>query len=182
MGATNATATISANNIRTAWNEAVEEANEYSGHQEGYSGDLNTCDFTKDLTYKLGSMTKKKLIDYMYEKCPKWEAWGFCSDKPVINTNKIKTVVTTNPQKGTRKWKTEFHGVNFHGNVVVKADSQTECIKKCRLYIEKNPTERLSVEITKVLQEGNTKCADIRYKHSTKEKKGTYIFVGLAAC
>ena len=182
MGATNATATIRANNINTAWNEAVEDANEYSGHQEGYSGDLNTCDFTKDLTYKLSSMSEEKLVEYMYENCPKWEAWGFCSKKPVGNTNKIKTVVTTNPQKGTRKWKTQFQGINFSVNAVVTADSQTECIKKSRAYVEKNPRQRLRVEITKILEKGNHRCAEITYKSSSKETRGTYIFVGLASC
>tara|TARA_R110000868_G_scaffold5681_3_gene33590 strand:+ start:1047 stop:1595 length:549 start_codon:yes stop_codon:yes gene_type:complete len=182
MGATEANATIKASNINEAWEQAVENANEYSGHQEGYSGDLNTCDFTRDLTSKLKSMSETELKIYIYEKCPKWEAWGYCRKKPILNKNKIKTVVKTNPQKGTRIWKTVYQGKNRYGDIVVTSDSQTECIKKVRAYVEKNPMYPIDIVISKVITNGNTKCATVEYKKSSGETMGEYVFIGLAAC
>ncbi len=36
--------------IQEAFSNAYDEALNYSGHQEGYSGDLNSCSFTQDVT------------------------------------------------------------------------------------------------------------------------------------
>lgn len=183
MGAQVATGSAKARNINDAWKQVYEEANEYSGHQEGYSGDLNTCDFTKDLTYKLKTMSVRELIDYIENNCPKREAWGFCTKPGKENNNKTKTQVENTPQKGTRKWKTVYEAIDrWSGHTAVTADSQTECIKKARAYVEKNPKVTLVVQINKVLEKGNTVCAKISYKKSKTESLGEYYFVGLASC
>lgn len=183
MGAQSAEATIKAKNIKDAWKKAYEIAEDYSGHQEGYSGDLNTCDFTKDLTSKLKEMGEKKLQQYMYDNCPKREAWGYCKVAPKTNTNKVKSVVENIPQKGARKWETVFEGVNpWKDEVRVSSKSQTDCIKKARAYVEKNPNERLEIVISKRLVGSRATVAKVTYKESKNESDGVYIFIGLAAC
>lgn len=181
MGAQSASATIKARNITEAWEMAYERAVDRSGHQDGYSGDLNTCDFTKDLTSKLNTMSEKELIDYIYENCPKWEAWGFCSKAPKENKNKVKSTVDRKPQKGARKWVTKYVGTGWEGNPICEASTLTECIKKARTHTEKTG-ERVTIDITKKLEKGNYTCAVVNYKKSKTEALGTYIFIGLAAC
>jgi hypothetical protein len=181
MGAQIAEATIKAMDINKAWRIAYDEAEEYSGSQDGYSGDLNTCSFTRDLTSKLKDMSEAKLQLYMQDNCPKREAWGYCRTKPKQNTNKVKTVVDNIPQKGTRKWETVYNGVNWDGDVKVSASSQTECIKKARAWVEKNPNITLDIEIAKKLS-GSRVCAKVSYKSSKTESIGVYKFIGLAGC
>jgi hypothetical protein len=181
MGAQSAEAKVKAMSIDKAWRIAYDRAEDYSGSQDGYSGDLNTCSFTRDLTDMLKTMSESKLQRYMQDNCPKWEAWGYCRTKPKQNTNKVKTVVENTPQKGTRKWETVYNGVNWDGDTKVSSSSQTDCIKKARAWVEKNPNQSLSIEIAKKLS-GSRVCAKVSYKSSKSESEGLYVFIGLAAC
>lgn len=183
MGAELIERTVRARNIKEAWKIVYEEAEDYSGHKEGYSGDFNTCDFAKDVT----SMTKTKsfrdIDEYIADNCNKRDAWGYCIEEPVLNTNRIRSQVEATPQKGTRKWETIYKAVtSWEGTEVARDKSQTACIKKARVYVEANPNTSIKVIIAKELIEGNTQCATVTYKKSTKEKLGLYKFIGLAAC
>ena len=181
MGASLTERTVKARNINEAWKQVYEEAQEYSGHQEGYSGDFNTCEFSKDVTNLV--MTKgSKLDEYISDNCDKREAWGYCLSQPVANKNKIKTQVDVTPQKGTRKWETVYKAVtSWENNEVARDKSQTACIKKARLYVENNPgTRGVNIIIVKELV-GNSQCATVTYKKSTTEKLGLYKFIGWAA-
>lgn len=183
MGAELITTSVRSRNIKDAWNNVYEQASEYSGNQDGYSGDFNTCQFTKDVTSFLKSMTTKQLDEYIEEHCPKREAWGYCIVDPVQNKNKVKSQVDVTPQKGTRKWETIYKAVTSWDQIEVARDkSQTECIKKARAYVESNPNTSLRVVIAKELINGNVQCATITYKKSQTEKAGLYKFIGLAAC
>ena len=181
MGASLIERTIKARNINEAWKQVYKDAQDYSGHQEGYSGDFNTCKFSKDVTNLV--MTKgSKLDDYIIDNCDKREAWGYCLSQPVANKNKIKSQVDVTPQKGTRKWETVYKAVTSWEDIEIARDkSQTVCIKKARAYVEVNPNVSVKVIIAKELTEGNTKCATVTYKKSTTEKLGLYKFVGWAA-
>ncbi len=168
--------------IQEAFSNAYDEALNYSGHQEGYSGDLNSCSFTQDVTPMLKTMSIRQLENYMENNCPKGEAWGYCIINPVLNNNKIKSTVSVNPQKGARKWETVYKAVDSWTDKVIALDkSQTQCIKKARNYVEKNPTNSLKVIITKELVNGTAECASVRYKASKTEALGRYKFIGLAA-
>jgi len=183
MGAELITTSVRSKNIKDAWANVYEQASEYSGHQDGYSGDFNTCQFTKDMTSFLKSMTTKQLDLYIAEHCPKREAWGYCIADPVQNKNKVKSQVDVTPQKGTRKWETVYKAITSWDQIEVARDrSQTECIKKARAYIESNPNASLKVIIAKELVDGNVQCATITYKKSQTEKAGLYKFIGVAAC
>jgi len=182
MGAELIERTIRARNIQEAWKQVYDEAEDYSGHQEGYSGDFNTCSFDRDVT----SMTKTKsfrdLDEYITDECDKRSAWGYCMEEPVSNTNKVKSQVDVTPQKGTRKWETVYKAVtSWEGTEVARDKSQTVCIKKARAYVEANPDVNVKVIIAKELTEGISQCATITYKKTTKEKLGLYKFIGWAA-
>ena len=183
MGANLISTTVRARNIQEAWEYVYEQAEEYSGHQEGYSGDFNTCSFTKDVTGMLSTKTKKEVDDFIEDNCDKREAWGYCMEQPVSNKNKVKSQVDVTPQKGARKWETVYQAVahNMEARVVAKDKSQTECIKKARAYVEANPNTTVKVIIVKELIEGNSQCATVTYKKSTTEKLGLYRFIGWAA-
>lgn len=183
MGAVDCNATIRAHSMSEAWKIAQEEAEEEHGHEQGYSGNLNCCEFEEDVTYKLRNMSPKKLEQWMYDNVEKREAYGYCKVKPKGNTNKTKSVVKNIPQKGTRKWETVYiaETMGWNGGMErVRASTQTECVKKARAWVEKNPDQSLSIRITKELTKGNIKCAEVSYKASKTESKGTYVFIGCA--
>jgi hypothetical protein len=182
MGAELIERTVRARSIKEAWDIVYRDAEEYSGHQEGYSGDFNTCEFVKDVTSLLKTKSKRDIDDFITDNCNKRDAWGYCLEQPVSNKNKIKTQVDVTPQKGTRKWETVYKAVTGWEDIEVARDkSQTLCIKKARVYIENNPSVNIRVIIAKELIEGNTQCATIAYKKSTTEKLGLYKFIGWAA-
>jgi hypothetical protein len=118
----------------------------------------------------------------MINNTHKREVMGYCVRQPKVNENKIKTKVDNIPQKGTRKWTTEYHGVEkYSRDILVSARTQAECIKKARAYVEKNPDTTIVIEIAKTLAEGNRKCAEVTYKKAAGEKDGLYVFAGWAA-
>jgi len=169
------------NNINEAFQNAYQEAEDYSGHQEGYNGDLNSCSFTRDVTPMLKTMSIRQLENYIEENCPRREAWGYCIINPVLNKNKTKSIVSVNPQKGTRKWVTVYKAVlTWDEREVARDSSQTNCIKKARAYVEKYPDSSLKIIIAKELVEGNSQCALVKYKSSKTEAKGRYKFIGIA--
>jgi hypothetical protein len=182
MGACSIILSAKGKNIKDAFNNAVEEANDYYGHQEGYSGTINTCQLVKDVTSKRPTMHPDELEQWMINNTHKREVMGYCVRQPKVNENKIKTKVDNIPQHGTRKWVTMYIAEDeWEGAVVAKAKTQTECIKKARAWVEKNPTRSVKVKIAKELQEGNRDCARITYKKAAGEKDGLYVFAGWAA-
>lgn len=181
MGASLIERTVKANSIEEAWDILQEGCRLRSGHQEGYSGDFNSCTFQKDLTPMVKSKSFNELNIYIVDQLYKRQAYGYCMQAPVKNTNKIKSAVSVNPQKGTRKWETVYKAVTvYDGREVARDKSQTACIKKARVHVEKYPNENLRVIIAKELTEGHVVCASVVYKESKGEKQGLYKFIGLA--
>ena len=170
-------------NIQEAFKKACNDDEDYFGHQEGYSGGINTCDLAKDVTSMLKTKTQSQLEDYIADNAGKREAYGFCVEQPVLNKNKVKSQVDVTPQKGTRKWETIYKAVtSWDLREVARDKSQTNCIKKARAFVEANPDVSLKVIIAKELIEGNSQCAVVNYKKATNEKLGLYRFVAWAAC
>lgn len=182
MGACSIVVRARGKNMKEAFRNAVEEANDYYGHQEGYSGAINTCHLIKDVSSKRPTMHPDELQRWIIDNTGKREVMGYCESAPKTNENKIKTQVHNMPQHGTRKWVTMYVAEDeWEGAVVAKAKTQTECIKKARAWVEKNPTRSIKVRIAKELQEGNRDCARITYKKAAGEKDGVYVFAGWAA-
>lgn len=183
MGANSIVVKARGKNMQDAFKNACEEADDYYGHQEGYSGAINTCHLVKDVSSKRPSMHPDDLQRWIIDNTGKREVMGYCESPPKRNENKIKTVVENTPQHGTRKWVTVYEAVeSWDGIVVATASTQTECIKKARTWVEKNPNKTVVIKIAKKLQEGNTECARIKYKKAAGEKDGVYVFAGWAAC
>tara|TARA_R110000796_G_scaffold1673_7_gene6988 strand:- start:17 stop:574 length:558 start_codon:yes stop_codon:yes gene_type:complete len=183
MGAQIDYARVKASSMAEAWRKAQSDAKDEHGHEQGYSGSLYDCELDKDVTKLLKTMSSKDLDEYIEENVGKRDAWGYCVKQPKGNSNKIKSVVTNFPQKGTRKWATEFLATDPHASyneIKVRAKNQTQCIKEARAYVEKNPHCKLEITIIKKLTSGITKCAEISYKQSSDEQQGTYVFIGLA--
>lgn len=180
MGTQSAYGFAKAKNIREAWKQAYEEDVDEYGHQQGYSGHLNNCRLIGDKTATFKNMTSNQIEDWAWENLSKGEAVGYCTKEPINNTNKVKTKVDNIPQKGTRKWVTMYVAETISGEELVKATTQTECIKRARKMMEQSSYRKVIITIRKELLTGNTRCAEITYKASAKERLGEYSFIGLA--
>jgi len=179
MGACSIEVTARGKSMADAFKRAKEAAEEEYGHQQGYSGAINCCELVGDVTHKQGDFDEQDFFHtWILDHTSKREVKGYCINKPIVNNN---TVVTNYPQKGARKWETIYVGVTkFDGNQVCSDASQTECIKKARAWVEKNPNKEVNIMIKKKLIEGNNLVASIKYKKASDEKDGLYCFVGWA--
>lgn len=166
-----------------AYNRAVEDANDEYGHQQGYSGEINSSAGFRDVTEKFKASGKdlNKYIDERLDVLTKFNgAEAICIEKPVTNTNKIKTQVDHVVEKGTKKWVLKYvvHGSSGRiGSYNTKGDA----VKAARAYTEKNMGTTV-VHMEKVLEKGETKVATINYKKATNEKDGRWVFYGWASC
>jgi len=184
MGACSISVSARGKNMRDAFNNAVQDANEEYGHQEGYSGAINNCELVGDVGKERHRFQEDDHFEewILENKASKREVYGYCTQNPVTNNNKIKTVVHNIPQKGTRKWETRYVAQARYGdsNPCINEKTQTEAIKKARAFVEKNPSAAVKVVITKILVKGGSVCASIDYKKATGERDGCYTFVGYA--
>ena len=92
---------------------------------------------------------------------------------------KTKTIVTNFPAKGTRKWVTKYvvDDPRWNGTIIEEL-KQADAIKKARALVEKNPTWKLKVYITKVLEQHQSLVAEINYKKSSTERDGIWEIKG----
>lgn len=169
MGAEMRYLTIRGRTLDDAWQAAVDEDTYERGH-DYYNGSIRTC-------------TLKEVIEFPKdeERIRKGEALAKCRVRPVLNTNTTKSEVKNFPCKETRKWETYYYA---KGQLSVDkltkpiTDlSQTECIRKAREYVEKNPHVTLEVHIGKRLVKLDTKVAEIKYKKSSTERDGEWEVV-----
>lgn len=121
--------------------DAQESAREENGHCDGYSGDINSA------TSRIKSE---------------------CLRKPVPAK---RCTVDKTTQKGTRKWVTKYVvvGGGFHGDDITSKNTQTEATKYAKEYAIKH-SARVSIEIRKVLEGGDTRIATISPNKSTTGK------------
>lgn len=184
MGRNQVYVKIQGTSMREAFREAQEDAREEHGHEQGYSGEINTSMFDRDMTREYHqAKDKSKFIDTLYERADS-SVCGICLKEPKTNTNKVKSKVTITPQKGAKQWETRYvvrYSWNYDENEIASCKTQTEAVKKARESTEKTqkPT---TITIEKVLVKGSGIIARIEYKSSTKESKGLYLFVGDARC
>lgn len=169
-------------NVDDAYNRAVEAAEEEYGHQEGYSGEINSSGGFRDITNEFKS-SKKSLdafINDQMEHLTKFNgARAVCIDEPKTNTNKIKTQVEHIVTPGTKKWMLYYIvEADIHiGSFLTKGDAVT----KARNYTEKTGISS-RVKIEKRLYKMENTVAKISYKKSPTEKEGRWVFFGWASC
>lgn len=170
-------------NVNDAYNRAVEAANDEYGHQEGYSGEINSSGGFRDITSEFKS-SKKSLdafINDQMEHLTKFDgARAICIDEPKQNTNKIKTQVEHIVTPGTKKWVLKYVTYSSSGKLGAY-DTKGAAVMAARSYTEKNSCTT-TVHMEKVLEKNNTKVAVINYKKSSDEKEGRWVFFGWASC
>lgn len=185
MGANNYTNYKRAKSMNEAYRECVEEANEECGHQQGYSGEINSsCGFIDKTS--MWKASKLKLEDFMNKYADgegkSEEAWGICYKEPVKNTNKIKSVVEHSVFKGTRKWELLYIPSTPSESWIGKeSDNKADAVKTARDYTERTGnTTFVRIERRLSKDSGGSRVATITYKSSPKEDRGSYVFFGLA--
>ena len=185
MGATLITRHGRGKDMADAFRKLQIEAEEEYGN-DAYNGEINNCSLSGDVGSHRGKFDEDDHFEeWLYEnKLSKRSAVGYCTQNPVVNTNKIRTTVTNYPQKGTRKWETRYVAESLRSDrhIGISEKSQTEAIKKARAYVEKHPDVSLRISITKILVGSDTKVAGIDYKKAGNERDGCYTFVALAPC
>jgi|APGre2960657404_1045060.scaffolds.fasta_scaffold02219_6 hypothetical protein len=168
-----------------AYNRAVEDAELEYGHQQGYSGAINSTPGFTDVTNKFKS-SNKSLNSYIKERLDtlnkRQGAECICIEEPKINVNKIKTCVEHIVEKGTKKWILLYCVYeDWSGNFIASFNKKGDAVTRARQHTEKTQAET-HVKIEKKLEKGNSLTAKITYKKSTNEKQGTWVFYGWASC
>lgn len=169
-------------NAEQAYNEAVENAEREYGHQEGYSGQINSTAGCRDVTekWKASGKTLDEYINERHDEMTKHHgAECICISAPKGNTNKIKSVVEHVVEKGTKKWVLKYVAYSHSRGAIGKFNTKGEAVKAARKYTEEQQADSW-VEMKKVLEKGSTLTAKISYKKSTTERDGEYIFYGWA--
>ena len=100
---------------------------------------------------------------------------------PVVNTNKIRSVVEHNVVKGTSKWELRYVVYNSVADEIRSLKTKTEAIAFARKHVEATKSNT-TVVMTKILVNQNSVVAQVKYKPSTQEREGQYVFFGMAAC
>jgi len=176
MGTIIKTATITGKTLQSAFKRLQDECREEYGG-DIYNGEWNNCQGVREV-----SAAEFDKCDDMSKYQP---AIAKCIRKPIVNTNKIKTVVTNYPVTGTRKWVTKYQATTYRNNyaeMVVDELTQGAAIKKARAWVEKYPEDNLTVHIAKVLEGQKTMVAKIDYKSASNEKNGTWEIYGAMSC
>tara|TARA_R110001606_G_scaffold19453_6_gene71340 strand:- start:3383 stop:3913 length:531 start_codon:yes stop_codon:yes gene_type:complete len=172
MGAITKTEVITGSTLKQAFSELQDLDRDELG-SDHYSGGWNNL-------YGVTEVSKSKFDECEKEGGPSRHENGlaWCTRKPILNTMKVKTSVTSYPNVGTRKWTTKYEvECPKHGNILISELKQADAIKKARQLVEKDNTLRLTVHIVKTL-ESDSKVATIDYKKSSTERDGTWEIIG----
>ena len=185
MGASNYRDRARAKSMKDAYEICVEEADEEYGHQQGYSGEINcSCGFVdKTAMWKASKLSPSAFADKYADGDGKGDrAWGICIKEPVGNSNKIKSTVSHDVFKGTRKWELLYIPQTLSEEWYGKpCDNKADAVKAAREYTEKHGrTTIVTIERRLAIGSGSSTVARIEYKSNSKESLGEYMFFGLA--
>lgn len=180
MGAQEFYSKVRATSMSEAYSKAQEEAEAEYGHQEGYSGQINSTHGCKDVTedFKLSGKSLEKFGDSFDKQ--KGLAYGICIEAPIENTAKVKTKVEHIVQKGTKKWILVYDVEDFD-EYVGSRPSKGEAVKLARQHTEKT-RKTTTISMSKKLETGSADVAKVCYKASKRERIGEYVFFGEAPC
>lgn len=180
MGATDFRLTSRGVSVRRAFDTAVEAAEYEDGH-DSYNGTLSTTEYYGDLTdkFKKSGKSMNAFIDEFLENCPKYHCYSICIESPELDKGKIKSKVDHIVSPGTKKWILKYvvHCLR-EDKVVGSFLTKGEAVNKARKYTEETRLST-SIEMTKVLEKGNTTVARVSYKG--KDKQGKWMFFGMAS-
>lgn len=166
-----------------AFDRASKEAEQEYG-TDIYNGQINNCQLGRDVTrLRKDHGTTEEFHEWILNNTHKRMVYGYCVKEPIANTNTTKSTVERFPQKGSRKFETRYVAVPKFGHqmrIPISEKTQGDAIKKAREYVEKHPDVIIDIMPKKVLVEGGGLVATVKYKPSSKEREGEYIFVGWA--
>ncbi len=181
MGGTTGYTTEQGISMQQAFKIAQEKATSEYGY-DPYNGEINNASLKTDFTRLMTFKEWEKHVGNKIHVGEKGIAWGYCIRKPVLNTNKIKSIVTRIPQKGARKWVTIYEvEVRSTGERIGYNNNLANAIKSARSYTEKNQMTTI-VYISKKLMQGENKCATIVPKKASNQKLGIYAFFYYVSC
>jgi hypothetical protein len=170
-------------NASEAYTLAVEAAESEFG-RDAYNGTISTTTNFRDITaeFRKSKKERRQFIDDMLEKAGKRDCYVIEEQAPVKNNNKIKSVVDHTVVKGTSKWELRYNVYTGWEDKQLKSfKTKTDAVKYAREYTENKQTTTF-VRMEKILTNQDANVACIKYKRSTQETEGTYIFFGMAAC
>ena len=159
--------------VQDAFSELQDDHRREKG-DDYYSGGFHNCTLIAKPEADEGALDAIDSDD-MY----KGDAFWAVVREPKPNKNKIKSVVTRYPNKGTREWNTYYEIRDEMGSYQQQRKSQTEAIAVARGLQERFPENNYEVHIVKKLN-GETRVAKTRYKPSTTEKDGIWAFKAIA--
>ena len=169
-------------NARHAYGCAIEDAIEEHGN-DIYNGTISTTSGFTDVTKKFRESRKERMefINDMLYNAGKRDCFVIEELAPVVNTNKIRSVVEHNVVKGTSKWELRYIVYNNQADEIRALKTKTEAIAFARKHVEATKSNT-TIVMTKVLVNQNAVVAQVKYKPSTQEREGQYVFFGMAAC
>jgi hypothetical protein len=168
---------------KEAYQNAVDDAEAEYGHQQGYSGAINSTPGFRDVTkeYKAAKLPLYNYIEKRIDELTKFQgAECICLEEPVTNGNKIKTQVQHIVTPGTKKWVLKYV-VHKREGELSRHNTKGDAVKAARAYTEKHQSPT-TVVMEKTLEKGKPIVANISYKKSSNEKEGKYVFFGWASC
>ena len=179
MGGLTFTTRQKGKDLDSAYKRAVDEAREEHGHEQGYSGAINSTYGVVDITpsYKNSKLSLPQFIDEKLRNCSKGQCYAICTQEPVKNNNKIKTQVEHIVNKGTMKWLLKY-AVYEYGDPMRSFPTKGQAVSFARAHTEKTGRST-NVVMEKVLEKGSPTVAMITYKKSSTEKLGEWVFFGI---
>jgi len=169
--------------VKDAYNKAVDDANHEYGHQEGYSGQINSSAGCRDVTkeYKASGKTIREFMNQQMDRLTKHQgAQAICIQEPKGNENKIKTQVEHIVTPGTKKWVLTY--IVYCGESrIASALTKGDAVKRARDYSERHQcTTTIKME-RRLEKDTHALVAKITYKKSSTERDGEWIFFGWAS-
>lgn len=171
-----------ARNMQMAFNKAVNFAIEDEGN-DIYNGTISTCSGYVDVTqeFKHSTLDKMSFINEKLETANKRDCFCITELEPMDNTNKIRSTVENNVIKGTSKWELQYNiYTGWEDRQVGSYKTKAEAIKQAREHTEKTK-DTTFIRMEKILVNQDPNVAVVRYKNSSTEREGSYVFFGLAA-
>jgi hypothetical protein len=179
MGTRTFTQIAEAASMNDAFRNLQRAAREEYG-SDAYNGEINNCELERDVTRQYNeAKNKTKFIEETMHNLENRVAYGITLKEPKSSTNKIKSVVDVNTNKGARVWETRYVVYNSYDESersIASEKTQGAAIKKARAHTEKTQ-RRTSVYLEKVLVKGSTSIATVSYKASKTETKGKFLFI-----
>lgn len=170
--------------VRDAYSRAVQRAEEEYGHQEGYSGQINSSAGFRDVTkeWKASKMSIEKFVETQLDKLTKHQgAQAICIEEPRGNTNKVKTQVEHVVTPGTKKWVLKYVALSDYKGTLGSFRTKAEAVSCARKYTEQSGSPSY-VKFRKELEKGSDLAAKVTYKRSSTEREGKWFFFGWASC